>query len=238
MTKECPHCGAKSPDEAINCQFCGKRFDEPVSEAEIETLLKQKEWDNQKESRKIEEVRENTKEEKEGIVPKSLKFLKRFNERNLSVRDIMNMTFYFYVSILFIIFSINGTYHLFDGTTLALKIFYILFILFPILILSLYFMKNVLNNIAVISGALFGLGAFIFTYIKAKNVLKIAQSVSNNPAEIMGHKPIYIGFASLIIGALIVYLLIKNIFKNRKCISTVVLIIIFFFSCLLTVFAA
>jgi len=35
MLKECPHCGAKNPEEAEKCQFCGKRFDEPVSEKPV-----------------------------------------------------------------------------------------------------------------------------------------------------------------------------------------------------------
>jgi len=32
MTKECPHCGAKSPDDATKCQWCGKGWDEQVEE--------------------------------------------------------------------------------------------------------------------------------------------------------------------------------------------------------------
>jgi hypothetical protein len=30
MTKECPHCGAKSPDEVAKCQWCGKEFSDSM----------------------------------------------------------------------------------------------------------------------------------------------------------------------------------------------------------------
>ncbi|OQA91856.1 MAG: hypothetical protein BWY26_00648 [Elusimicrobia bacterium ADurb.Bin231] len=32
MMKECPHCGAKNPENNEKCQWCGKGFDEPVEE--------------------------------------------------------------------------------------------------------------------------------------------------------------------------------------------------------------
>jgi len=56
MTKECPHCRAKSPDEAEKCQFCGKSFDEAVVKKEI--------TDKNKENEKKESIEDD--EEREG----------------------------------------------------------------------------------------------------------------------------------------------------------------------------
>jgi len=42
MSRECRHCGTKSPDEIQRCQWCGKDFDEPI-ENRTEQLPPQKE---------------------------------------------------------------------------------------------------------------------------------------------------------------------------------------------------
>ena len=235
--KECPHCGAKSPDDSTKCQFCRKGFDEPVSEVERATLLKQKEWDSQNELPKIEEVKEDTNKKKENIGVRTIKFFKKLDEKKLSVGDILNSAFFISILLWCSVGGINSTYHIFHWTKLISKILYILSILFQILMLSLYFMENTLKNITSIGGILFGFGILIFTIEKAEKILNIVSSGDINSADFMGQPPIYIGFAFFIIGLLIVKLLLKNIFKNRKSIGRWVLIIIFFFSCILTVFA-
>jgi len=35
--KECPHCGAKNPENNEKCQWCEKGFDEPVEEKKPST---------------------------------------------------------------------------------------------------------------------------------------------------------------------------------------------------------
>lgn len=38
MLKECSHCGAKSPDEATKCQWCGKEFSDSLEKIPANTL--------------------------------------------------------------------------------------------------------------------------------------------------------------------------------------------------------
>jgi len=39
MSKQCPHCKSRNPDEFEKCQWCGKRFDEPVGKQNISTEI-------------------------------------------------------------------------------------------------------------------------------------------------------------------------------------------------------